>query len=67
VVACPSRNHLIEQYLEHYYTERPHQGIGHQTAAFACSPVRSGKIVPKADGTVKPRKDAFLSTGGLNK
>jgi len=41
-------DHLVEQYLEHYHTERPHQGIGNQLIIpHSHPPSTSGKIVCK--------------------
>ena len=39
-------DHLVEEYLAHYHTERPHQGIGNRLIIpRAHPPPRSGKIV----------------------
>jgi len=38
-------DYLVEQYLEHYHTERPHQGIGNRLIAPTRAPPASGRIV----------------------
>ncbi len=37
--------YLVNEYMEHYHTERPHQGIGNNIIEPPSSPVGQGKIV----------------------
>ena len=44
--ACRHLNHLVQEFVEHYHTERPHQGVGN--VLLSRSPVvNSGGIVSR--------------------
>ncbi|RNC81403.1 MAG: hypothetical protein ED559_06310 [Phycisphaera sp.] len=49
--ACFSEDHLdylIEEFLEHYHNDRPHQGIGNRTIEPGLLPPKEGMIVLKS-------------------
>jgi len=41
-------DHLVTEYLEHYHTERPHQGVGNRLLIGRGSPAEEGEIVCRA-------------------
>ena len=38
-------DHLVEEYLEHYHEERPHQGLGNRLVVERAPPSDNGPIV----------------------